>query len=217
MHEVSVHYMETIGFDDLLNDDDDDDDEPLMNKFSRLQMIDFTCQMNFDECLSKMNAQLVSYLVDDGVKLNVNLEEKIFCYGLKASASTNETRFFLQLWLEMQDSQDTEYRLKIIDALGCYANETALYDYMDTITAQNTNSVRYRQDEYMPVLKAAYSKTREGIEAVIRFLTRHSNIAATRTRTPNLVEVIIGDIAPRIFDQELFEKVRNFFSFVYIQ
>lgn len=200
---MSVHYMETIGFDDL-------DDELLMNKFSRLQMIDFTCRMNFEECLSKMNAQLVSYLVEDGLKLPVNLEASIFCYGLKASASINESRYFLELWLKMQDSQDAEYRLKIIDALGCYGEANALYDYMETITAPE-NSARYRQYEYIEVIQAAYSKTREGIEAVIRFLTRYSSTASTRTRTPNLIEIIIGDIAPRIFDYELFEKVRKHF------
>lgn len=203
MHEVSVQYMETIGFDDL-------DDELLINKFSRLQMIDFSCRMNFDECLSKMNAQLVSYLVD-GVKLPVNLEASIFCYGLKASASVNELKYFTQIWLEMQASQETEYRLKIIDALGCYADASALYDYMETITAQE-QSVRYRQYEYMAVLQSAYSKTHEGIEAVIRFLTRYSGTAATRTRTPNLIEIIIGDITPRIFDYGLFEQVcKQFF------
>lgn len=207
---MSVHYMETIGFDDL-------DDEPLMNKFSRLQMIDFACQMNFDECLSKMNAQLVSYLDEDGVKLPVNLESSIFCYGLRASASKNESRYFLEVWLEMQDSQDTEYRLKIIHALGCYNDANVLYDYMETITAP-VNSARYRTDEYLAVIQSAYSRTHEGIEAVIRFLTRYSGTAITRTRTPNLVEIVISDIAPRIFDYKLFEQVFvNILFFLFIQ
>lgn len=173
-------------------------------------MIEFTCRMNFDECLSKMNAQLVSYL-DNEVKLPVNLEASIFCYGLKASASANELRYFTQLWYEMQESQDTEYRLRIIDAIGCYEDANALYDYMETITV-GTNSARYRQYEYIEVLKSAYSKTREGIEAVIRFLTRYSGTAATRTRIPNLIEIIIGEITPRIFDFGLFEQVcKQFF------
>lgn len=181
-----------------------------MKKFSRLQMIDFTCRMSFDECLSKMHAQLVSYL-DNGVKLPVNLEASIFCYGLKASASVNELRYFTQLRLQLQDSQDTEYRLRIIEALGCYEDASALYDYMKTITS-DTNSARYRQYEYMEVLQSAYSKTREGIEAVIRFLTEYSDTAVTRTRTPNLIEIIIRDITPRIFDYGLFEQVCKQFS-----
>jgi hypothetical protein len=201
VHEVSMQYVATLGYDDL-------DGEPLMDKYSRQQMIDFACSMSFDECLSEMNSQLVSYLNDDNVKLPVNLEASIFCYGLMASAKANNDDFhyFAQLWQIMQASQDTEYRLRIIDALGCFGNADALYDYMETMTA-GTNAARYRQNEYWLVIHAAYSKTREGIEAVIRFLTRYSGTAATRTRKPNLVEEVIVDIAPRIFDDILLEKV----------
>lgn len=198
-----MHYVKTNGFDDLAG-------EPLMDKYSRQEMIDFACRMNFDECLSKMNSQLVSYLDNyDNMKLPVNLEASIFCYGLMTSAKANNSdfRYFTQLWLIMQESQDTEYRLRIIDALGCFGSAIALFDYMETITSPSTNSVRYRQKEYWLVIHAAYSKTREGIEAVIRFLTRYSRTAASRTRMPNLVEVVIVDIAPRIFDEILLEKV----------
>lgn len=190
--------MKTIGFDDLA-------EELLMDKFSRLQMIDFTCRMNSDECLSKMYASLVSYL-DNGEKLPVNLEASIFCYGLMASARKDKFDYFRSLYVEMQASQDTEYRLKIIDALGCYDNESALFDYMETTTL-GPNAARYRANEYLKVIQSAYSKTRTGIEAVIRFLSRYSGTAATRTQSPNLVEIIVADIAPRIFDDALFEKV----------
>lgn len=201
MHEMSLHYTKTIGFDDLA-------EEPLTDKFSRLLMIDFTCRMNSDECLSKMYAAFVSYL-DNRVKLPVNLEASIFCYGLMATANKNESfDYFRQLYAEMQQSQDTEYRLKLIDALGCYANASLLFDYMETTTF-GSNGARYRTNEYLLVIQSAYSKTRAGIEAVIRFLSRYSGTAATRTQTPNLVEIVVADIAPRIFDDALFEEVRK--------
>lgn len=195
---MSLHYMKTIGFDDLA-------EELLMDKFSRLQMIDFTCRMNSDECLSKMYASLVSYLNNE-VKLPVNLEASIFCYGLMAAANNDEFDYFRQMYLEMQESQDTEFRLKIIDALGCYENSTSLFDYMETITF-GPNGARYRTNEYLRVVQSAYSKTRAGITAVITFLTRYAGTAATRTQTPNLVEIVVADIAPRIFDDEVFKEV----------
>lgn len=195
---MTLHYIETIGYIDLA-------EEPLMDKFSRLQMIDFTCRMNSDECLGKMFASLVSYL-DNGEKLPVNLEASVFCYGLMASASKNEFDYFRQLYVEMQASQDTEYRLRIIDALGCYEDSTALYEYMVTTTL-GPNGARYRSNEYLKVIQSAYSKTNAGIEAVIHFLSNYSGTAATRTQKPLLVYIIVADIAPRIFNETLFEQV----------
>jgi hypothetical protein len=153
-----------------------------------------------------MYASLVSYL-DNGERLPVNLEASIFCYGLMAAANKDELHYFQQLYVEMQTSQDTEYRFKIIDALGCYKDPEILFAYMVTTTEVNTNAARYRTNEYLPAIQSAYSKTREGIEAVIRFLSIHSSMAATRTQTPNIVDVVIADIAPRIFDDVLFEEV----------
>lgn len=170
-------------------------------------MIDFRCRMNSDECLSKMYASLMSYL-NNVEKLPVNLEASIFCYGLMEAANRDEFDYFRQLFLEMQTSQDTEYRFKIIDALGCYGDVDALFAYMESTTV-GPNGARYRNNEYLPVIQSAYSKTREGIEAVIRFLSIHSRTAATRTSTPNLVDIIIADIAPRIFDDVLFEEVSS--------
>lgn len=168
-------------------------------------MIDFTCRMNSDECLSKMYASLMSYL-NNGIKLPVNLEASIFCYGLMEAANNDELEYFVQLYVEMQESQDTEYRFKIIDALGCYSDADMLFAYMETTTV-GPNGARYRTNEYLPVIQSAYSKTKEGIDAVIRFLSIHSRTAATRTATPNLVDIIIADIAPRIFDDVLYEEV----------
>lgn len=168
-------------------------------------MIDFTCQMNSRECLTKMYGSLVSYL-NNGKKLPVNLEASIFCYGLMEAANNDQFDYFRQLYLEMQTSRDFEYRFKIIDALGCYGDADKLFAYMETTTT-NPNAARYRDQEYFPVIKSAYTKTREGIPAVIRFLSNYSRVAASRTQTPNLVDIIIADIAPRIFDDVLFEEV----------
>lgn len=208
--------MAALGF-------DDPNDESLMNKLSRIQMIDLTCQMRSDECLSVMHSRLVSYLnqsnnngaddVSGEELLPVNLEASIFCYGLMASADGNfegpsDESDFNRVLLKLNASTDSEYRLKIIDALGCHADVDALLMFLHTtLEDSDDNHIRYDASEHFHIVKSIYSRSNQGIEAVLTFLHASFENLVKNSQNDQIIEKTLNGIAPKIFDAELFEMV----------
>lgn len=200
MLTLSEKYMDAIGFDDLPQ-------ETAMEKMSRNQMIDFTCRMKSEKCLNLMHSKLISH-IEKIVKLPVNLESSAFCYGLMASAMSGEGSQLIEaLWKEMQASGNTEYRLRIINSLGCYGDVKVLSDLLETILA-STAEVRYLTAENFAIIQSVYTATTEGLEATIDFFTEFGNDAIRRSQVKNLVEVLLENLPTRIFNQRLFDKVK---------
>lgn len=200
MRQASEAYVEAIGYTDL-------DDEQLMSKLARLEMIDLACGMNSPGCLTQMHEKFVSYLDGDGEKLPVNLEASILCYGLMASP-INGSLYIDKLLVELWKSHDTEYRLRVIDAVGCYEDVDGLLDFILTTIATDN---RYRKGEHVLVLQSAYSKSNAGIEAVMKFLHANGSHAIGNYDVDDLIEIIVEDLPVRIFDLELYEQVRGIF------
>lgn len=216
MLELSESFVQHVGYDDRQG-------EKATDKLSRTQMIDFTCRMKSEECLERMHSKLKSH-IDDKEKLSVNLESSVFCFGLMASALSGEGPLLVEaLWKEMQASDDTEYRLRIIDSLGCYGDAKVLFDLLETILA-STSEVRYLTAENFEIIQSVYTKTVEGVEATMDFMIEFQNDAVRRSQTSNLIEILLENLSKRIFNERLLEKVKislihycaihnNFFSF----
>ena len=200
MLALSENYMRSIGFDDLSQ-------EKAIDKMSRIQMIDFVCRMNSEECLQHMLGKLKSH-IEDKEKLPVNLESSVFCYGLMASAFSGEgSRLVEALWREMQDSSNTEYRLRIIHSLGCYGDVKVLFDLLETILA-STSEVRYLTTENFQIIQSVYSGTSEGVEATLDFFIEFQNDAIRRSQKINLVETLVEELPKKIFTHRLLDKVK---------
>lgn len=202
MLQLSEGYVHHVAFDDL-------PEEAAIDKASRLQMINFVCRMKSDECLNRMHSKLKSH-INDGEKLPVNSETAVFCYGLMASAMSGDGHQLIEaLWKEMQASRNTEYRLRIIRALGCYGDGKALYDLLETILA-TTNEVRYLNAENFEIIQSVFSNTVEGVEATMDFMIEFQNDAVRRSQTTNLIEILVENLSKRIFEERLLDKVRNY-------
>lgn len=207
MLELSERYMLHIAFDDLPN-------ETAIDKLARIRMIDFVCRMKSTDCLNRMHNKLKSH-IDEGEKLPVNLESSVFCFGLMASALSGEgPRLFEALLREMQASESTEYRLRIIDSLGCYRDVSVLFDLLETILA--TSDVRYSLSENFAVIQSVYSKTVEGVEATMNFLIEFPSDAVQSLPTSNLIEILVENLSKGIFNERLLEKVTIFTRFIYV-
>jgi hypothetical protein len=199
MLELSENYSELIGFEDK-------SDETAMDKYSRSKVIDFMCRLGSQECLNRMQNKLKSH-IDEEEKLPVNLETSVFCFGLMASTTTDEgPRLIEALWKEMQASGSVEYRLRIIDALGCYGNVKILTDLLETILGSNTE-VKYLSKENFEIIKSVYSNTDESVEATIDFIIEYQNDAVRRSQKNNLMEILVDELSKRIYNERLFEKV----------
>lgn len=193
--------MQHVGYDDRL-------DENAMEKHTRIRLIDFVCRMMSSECLSRMHTELKSH-VDDNKILPVNLESSVFCYGLMASALSNEgPRLIEALWKEMQASDNTEYRLRIIGSLGCYADVEFLFQLLKTTLAAN-DEARYLAFESFEVVQSVYSKSIEGVEATMDFVIEFHSTVVEQLQTANLIDVLLENLSKRIANERLLEKVNK--------
>lgn len=201
MLELSESYSTALGFDDR-------PEEKTIDKQSRSQMIDFSCRMKSEECLSQMHSKLKSH-IDIIERLPVNSEASVFCFGLMASAMADEGSQLVEaLWREMQASGNTEHRLRIIKSLGCFGDVKVLFDLLETILA-STAEARYLTAENFEIIQSVYSATFEGVEATMDFMIEYQNDAVRRSQKSNLVEVLVENLPTRIFEEKLFEKVKN--------
>lgn len=199
--DLSEDFMMELSFDDLPQD-------KALDKLLRSEMIDFMCKMQSEECLGRMHRKLKSH-IDNEEKLPVNLESSVFCSGLLASAQSGEgTTFVFALWKEMQSSNSIEHRLRIIRALGCYADVGVLNDLLETILATNSE-VRYEAAENFEIVQSLFVNSLEGVEAVIDFMTRRRNDAIRRIQRSDLLEILLKNLPSKIFDRRLQLKVRN--------
>lgn len=194
MLELSENLMSVIGF-------DDPHDEAALDKLSRIQMIDFVCRMESEECLNRMLDKLKSH-IDDGVKSPVNLEPSVFCFGLMASALSSEgPRLFQALYSELQASGSAEYRLRIINSLGCFGDVKVLFDFLATIL-ESENEV-----ENFAIIQSVHSQTTEGVEATLDFMIEFHEVVMRLTESSNLIESLVDSLAKGILNERLLEKV----------
>lgn len=193
--------MKRIDFDDL-------PDEDATTKLARGRLIDFVCRMKSPECLSRMHSKLRSH-IDNSDLMPVDSQSSVFCSGLMASAALGEGSALIEpLWKEMQASDNTEYRLRIIDSLGCYGDVKVLYDLLET-TLATTNEVRYLTGESFEVVQSVYSKSVEGVEATMDFMIEFPTDAVRRLQTPNLIGILVENLSKRIFSERLLVKVNK--------
>lgn len=113
-------------------------------------------------------------------------------------------RLIEALWEEMQASDNTEYRLRIIASLGCYGDVKVLFDLLGKTLATTNLSA-----ESFKVVQSVYSGSVEGVEATMDFMIEFPSDAVQRLKTANLIEVLVEDLSMRIFNEGLLMKVNK--------
>lgn len=203
MQEISNNYFEFLGFSDVQN-------EMFEDKLSRSSAINFACSMGSQKCLNT-TLQMLEAHIDGSETIAVNLQSTIFCNGLRgAVADGNKDSSLLEaLWLSMQQSDNTEYRLKIIDILGCHNNAKDLKDLLETTLATVSNEVRYLIPERFRILQSVYSQSSIGVEVAIDFMIEHSSTVLRLFQTNDLAQTLVTSLSNKIAEQNVFEKVKK--------
>ena len=202
MQEISDNYFEVLGFSDVEN-------EMFEDKLSRSNAINFACSMGSEKCLNKSLEMLEAH-IDGSETIAVNLQSTIFCNGLRGAVAdgNNDTSLLEALWQSMQQSDNTEYRLKIIDILGCHNNAKDLKDLLETTLATVTNEVRYLIPERFRILQSVYSQSSIGVEVAIDFMIEHSSTVLRLFQTNDLAQTFVTSLSNKISEQNVSDKVK---------
>jgi ERAP1-like C-terminal domain len=122
------------------------------------------CNAGNEQCLMDTYVQVHLY-ADHDRRIPRGLEDVIFCSGLKGQTKQGE---WTEMWKKMQNSSDTEYRMDVIEALGCSDDPIVLKDYLES-TLGSGNSVNYRSSERIAVLRSL-DKSSIGLQAALNFI-----------------------------------------------
>ncbi|CAO1388277.1 unnamed protein product [Diamesa serratosioi] len=210
MQELSESYVDFLGFSDVEN-------EMIEDKFGRNNAINFACSMGSQGCLNKSLEMLEAH-INGTETIPVNLQSTVFCNGLRAAAAddSKDASLMEALWESMQQSDNTEYRLRIIDILGCHNNAKDLKDLLETTLATVSNEVRYLIPERFRILQSVYSKSSVGVEVTIDFMIEHSSTVLRLFQTNDLAQTLITSLSTKIAEQNLFEKVKFYVKLIEI-
>lgn len=203
MQEIGNNYFDFLGFSDVEN-------EMFEDKLSRNNAINFACSMGSQKCLNT-SSQMLEAHIDGSETIAVNLQSTIFCNGLRAAVAdgNNDSSLLEALWLSMQQSDNTEYRFKIIDILGCHNNAKDLKDLLETTLATVSNEVRYLIPERFRILQSVYSQSSIGVEVAIDFMIEHSSTVLRLYQTNDLAQTLVTSLSNKIAQQNVFEKVQK--------
>ncbi|XP_067634814.1 aminopeptidase N-like [Eurosta solidaginis] len=122
--------------------------EQLLRKFTRNRAVDLACLVGVENCLMEANEKL-KLLINNGVPIEPNTKRQAYCNGLR---------------------NDTDYRSRLLRALGCSENEAQLQKFVSS-TINMSNSLS--DTERTSVLTLAYLSSGLGLLVCIDFLNNN--------------------------------------------
>lgn len=145
-------------------------DEPagdeMMTKYAKTLIVNWACRAGNEDCLSGTHSMFTNMLEND-VKVDVNLQFAVYCASLRGSTSAEYGAFMTKL----SESSDQDERGRMIDALGCATDENNLMEFLES--SLDENDFGYRDAEKPRVVMSVLRGNRNGAGAVIKFYAQN--------------------------------------------
>ena len=143
--------------------EEEDGDEEMMTKYARTLIVNWACRVGIEDCLSRTHTMFVNMLYED-INVNVNIQSSVYCASLRV-ASEEE---FVDFMSKLAESDDQDERGRMIDALGCAADENKLTIFLES--SLDTNEFGYREAEKPRIVSSVLrGSSKSGVSAVIKF------------------------------------------------
>lgn len=136
--------------------------EELLAKYARTLIVNWACRAGMEDCLSRTHSMFINFLNDD-IKVDVNMESAVYCASLRVAEEIHFAAFMSKL----AESDDQDARGRMIDALGCAADERNLEAFLES--SLESNEFVYRDAEKPRVVMSVLKNSRNGVSAVIKF------------------------------------------------
>lgn len=136
--------------------------EEMMAKYARTLIVNWACRVGDEDCLRQTYALFISML-NDNIKVDVNVQSAVYCAALRRSSETE----FLAFMEKLAASDDQDERGRMIDALGCATDENKLKAFL--VSSLDEHDFGYRAAEKPRVVLSVLRGSRDGVSAVISF------------------------------------------------
>ena len=141
--------------------------EPLTKRHGREMAFKWACRGGNQKCLNDTSSQVHLVVHHDWI-VPKGLESVIYCSGLRGGDKRGE---WVNMWVMMQESNDSGDRSRFIAGLGCVEDLELLGDYLETTLSTN-NDNNYSVNERLAVFNSVLSSS-VGVEAILKFLTKY--------------------------------------------
>lgn len=136
-------------------------DESLMDQQARELVIEWTCRMGDERCLTKTYKALESNEV-----IPPALEIAYICNGLRGYGKQKE---FAAIMKRFKESNDQSERLRLIDGMACSSDPVLLMDLLSS-TLNMDIEFNFRSYERSRTLSSVYSRSTVGIPVLCQFI-----------------------------------------------
>lgn len=140
--------------------------EELLAKYARTLVINWACRVGIENCLSSVRT-MFSKMLYQNIPVDVNLQSAVYCASLR-SANDAEYSDFMEKLAAIDDQDE---RTRMIDALGCSADENKLMAFLES--SLEAKEFGYREVEKPRVVLSVLKGNKNGASAVIQFYRKN--------------------------------------------
>jgi len=151
-------------------------DDIIPERYGRSYAMNLACVAGNEQCLEDTQ-KLINNYSNFSQPIPKGLES-ILCHGVRGTGKLDS---FVALWRVSQVTADTQWKITLLNALGCTDDEVALHDLLESTLGSGSGSVNYTLSTRQAVFTGSLQST-VVVPAFVRFMNKYSAMAVSYFR-----------------------------------
>lgn len=182
---------------------DSQPEETMLQRYLKQFITTWACRIGHGDCLEKMQAALVA-AHQANTPVHPDIATAVYCNGL--AGASNEA--FLWVYDQFKNSRNQAHRTVLIDALACSRNSEQLTSFLTVALGSGSEFDGLLATERTRIVSAVYGASREGVDAVIDFLSNPAYVTEFVQRlTQSALNSAVSNIASRTNNQQELDRL----------
>ncbi|XP_058117344.1 aminopeptidase N-like [Anopheles ziemanni] len=180
-------------------------EETMLQRYLKQFIITWACRIGHGDCLQQARTALqAAYQANTPVHPDV--ATAIYCNGLATADASNDV--FVWVYDQFKNSNNQAHRTVLIDALACSRNPSHLTSFITVALGTGSEFDALLSTERTRIVSAVYGASREGVDAVIDFLSVPTQVTefVNRLGRPALNSAV-SNIASRTNTQQELDRL----------
>ncbi|XP_066149607.1 aminopeptidase N-like [Euwallacea fornicatus] len=169
----------------------------------QVDVLTLACRLGLSNCVNFARERFGEFRIT-GIRPTQNLRSITYCNALRYG---NDTEDWQYLWESYSTTDIASEKVRILQSLGCIANEEILWNYLQ-LSLDQTSGIRAQ--DALQVFTSVYSGSSMGIDVAFRFLQENHLIINDRYQSLNALSNMINGLAQRFTTEEQLLALNEF-------
>uniref|UniRef100_A0A182JF00 Aminopeptidase n=1 Tax=Anopheles atroparvus TaxID=41427 RepID=A0A182JF00_ANOAO len=179
-------------------------EETMLQRYLKQFLTTWACRVGYGDCLEQMRQALVA-AQQANTPVHPDVATAVYCNGLAADAGNDA---FVWVYEQFKNSNNQAYRTVLIDALACSRNPAQLSSFITVALGTGSEFDGMLATERTRIVSAVYGASREGVDAVIDFLSVPSQVTEFVQRLgQSALNSAVSNIASRTNNQQELDRL----------